>query len=228
MKSGIYKITCLVNSKIYIGSTTDLNFRWKQGHLRQLKIGIHYNSHLQNSFDKYIEENFKFEVIEYCEKDQLIIREQHYIDTLKPHFNIRKIAESNLGLIMSDEQKQALSNHFKGKPNPKNKGPKSEETKEKLRIKLKGRIRSKESIEQGRQKLKGKPKSPEHIEKVRQANLGKKRSEETLQKLRGRKRSEEFKEHMSNKTKAYMDSLTEEQKINRANKISQTMKNRFK
>jgi len=40
-----------------------------------------------------------FEIIENCEIEKLIEREQHYIDTLNPFFNILRIAYSSLGRI---------------------------------------------------------------------------------------------------------------------------------
>src|ERR1700743_692572 len=95
MKSGIYKITCISTSKFYIGSSEDV-LRRKDRHYSDLKRGCHINSYLQRSFDKYGRDQIRFEIIEFC-KD-IISREQYYIDTLKPHFNARKVASSNPGL----------------------------------------------------------------------------------------------------------------------------------
>ena len=83
MTSGIYKITNIKNGKFYLGSTKD--FTRRQGdHFRDLKNGDHINKHLQNAFNLDGEENFKFEIIETCEESNLIILEQHYLDTLTP------------------------------------------------------------------------------------------------------------------------------------------------
>lgn len=41
--------------------------------------------------------NFRLEILEYCDKDVVLKREQHYIYTLKPEYNILKIAGSLLG-----------------------------------------------------------------------------------------------------------------------------------
>jgi hypothetical protein len=41
--------------------------------------------------------NFKLEILEYCDKEHLIQREQYYIDVLKPEYNILKVAGSTLG-----------------------------------------------------------------------------------------------------------------------------------
>ena len=65
-KSGIYKWVNLVNKKIYVGSSIYLSDR-KYSHLICLKKNCHQNIHLQSAFNKYGEQNFKFEIIEIVE-----------------------------------------------------------------------------------------------------------------------------------------------------------------
>lgn len=128
-KSGIYKITCASNNKIYVGSAVCLNKR-KWRHLSNLRLNIHDNIYLQRAFIKYGEQNFKFEVIETCERENLIKREQHYLDTLlfaqeyilqndnrfnTLGFNINPIAASVLGCKWTDEQKHNHSKRFVGR-----------------------------------------------------------------------------------------------------------------
>ena len=50
--TGIYKITCLVNNKSYIGQSVSIKRRWAT-HQRELANGIHYNQYLQkqDAFD---------------------------------------------------------------------------------------------------------------------------------------------------------------------------------
>lgn len=109
MNSGIYKITNVTNDQIYIGSTVNFNKR-KREHFSSLNENKHCNKYLQRSFNKHGEENFKFEILEVIEdKNKLIEREQHYLDTLKPQFNICKIAGSQLGYRHSIETKKHLS-----------------------------------------------------------------------------------------------------------------------
>lgn len=93
--SGIYKITCIKNGKIYIGSTCNFQKR-KYKHLADLRINKHTSKKLQNSFNKHGENNFLFEMIEFCEpiKEILIEREQYYLDLLKPYD--REIGFNNL------------------------------------------------------------------------------------------------------------------------------------
>jgi len=49
-------------------------------------------------------------IIEYCEKDLLIKREQYYIDVLKPEYNILKIASSPLEQKVSSKTRESISN----------------------------------------------------------------------------------------------------------------------
>lgn len=90
MKSGIYKITNLINSKFYIGSSKNCRCR-KNQHFSDLKLNKHCNRYLQRSYNKYGKENFKFEILENCEIDQLLILEQKYIDELKPQYNLGSV-----------------------------------------------------------------------------------------------------------------------------------------
>lgn len=41
--------------------------------------------------------NFKLEILEYCEISQVLVREQYYMDNLKPIYNTAKFAGSTLG-----------------------------------------------------------------------------------------------------------------------------------
>lgn len=140
---GIYKITNKINGKIYIGSSIDIKRRWKE-HKRQLDLNIHKNKYMQNSWLKYGEENFKFEVIENVYfKDKLIEREQFYVDFYKSYnrgngYNVAVIVdapmnhrkhsdkskkimrEKKLGTKWSKSQKENKSKQVKGKPLIKN------------------------------------------------------------------------------------------------------------
>jgi GIY-YIG catalytic domain/NUMOD1 domain len=99
-KSGIYKWTNLITGKSYIGSAINLSRRLKQ------YFSIHYlnrvlsksKSIIYSSLLKYGYSNFRLEILEYCEPNSLLEKEQQYIDTLKPEMNICKIAGSVLGL----------------------------------------------------------------------------------------------------------------------------------
>ena len=93
-EAGVYKITCKANSKIYIGSSTDLVTRLRS-HKRNLNKGVHHSRNLQNSWNKYGEDCFEFEVLMNCDKDFVLFFEQMYLDYFKPEFNTQKIARNN-------------------------------------------------------------------------------------------------------------------------------------
>lgn len=138
-KSGIYKIMNIVNNKIYVGSAVDLRKR-KSQHFSNLKNNKHVNKHLQSSYNKHGLENFKFEILEYVkDKEMLIEREQYYIDTLNPEYNICKIAGSCLGLKKSYNVKKKISEARKGVKH-------SKETKNKISKALKGKVFTQEDI----------------------------------------------------------------------------------
>jgi len=75
---GIYKISNLVNGKIYIGQSVDVYDRIAH-HKAELRNNRHSNKYLQYSWNKYGEENFSFEIIESCKRNELNNREQYWI-----------------------------------------------------------------------------------------------------------------------------------------------------
>lgn len=105
MKSGIYKIINIITGDIYIGSSINLKERQRR-HSKDLRRNQHHAVYLQRAVNKYGISNFKFIIIEYCEQEQLLIREQHYLDTLLPVYNTAKIAGSVLGVKQSEEAKE--------------------------------------------------------------------------------------------------------------------------
>ena len=89
---GIYQIESFINGKIYIGSSIKMSRRVIDQHFARLKNGDHHNQYLQNHVNKYGIKDLWADVVEFCPEKELIEREQYYIDTLKPAFNINKIA----------------------------------------------------------------------------------------------------------------------------------------
>ena len=92
-QSGIYQIKCVPTGKIYIGSSVDIYRRW-QDHRSSLNSSrrTHHSKYLQRAWIKYGAEQFEFSIVELCAKDDLVVREQHYIDTWQPAFNVSKSA----------------------------------------------------------------------------------------------------------------------------------------
>ena len=87
--SGIYCIINIKNSKKYIGSSKNIRQRlWV--HRAELRHNKHENSHLQNAWNKYGEHNFDYYILEKCEESLLLEKEQLYIDTINPEYNMNK------------------------------------------------------------------------------------------------------------------------------------------
>jgi group I intron endonuclease len=131
-KSGIYQITCLSTGKIYIGSAVNIYVRCLH-HRRVLRRNTHVNAHLQSAWIKHGEEDFVFSVLELVNMDQLIATEQKWMDETQCYnrefgYNVRSIAESNAGIVRTDEIKKKLSIARTGKKF----GPLSDEHKQTL------------------------------------------------------------------------------------------------
>lgn len=75
---GVYRITCVPNGKVYIGSTTDVARRWKQ-HRSHLNRGTHGNPHLLAAWSKYGADAFRFEVVEETSEADRLEREAHWV-----------------------------------------------------------------------------------------------------------------------------------------------------
>ena len=99
-KIGVYRLTCNKNGKIYIGSSVNLSKRFSHYYsnktmLNKLKFS---KSIIYSALLKHGRDNFSLEILEYCEKDVLIEREQYYMDLLNPEYNICKTAGSRLNI----------------------------------------------------------------------------------------------------------------------------------
>lgn len=89
--SGIYQITNTSNGKFYIGSSQGIRERWRL-HFWTLRDGSSHCRYLQSAWTKYGASSFVFEVLELCPKTSLLEREQFYIDSLAPAYNMCLIA----------------------------------------------------------------------------------------------------------------------------------------
>lgn len=153
--TGIYSIRNTINGKVYPGSSVDIEHRWVL-HRIALKNGKHHSEHLQRAWSKYGEDNFEFLALEECSKDQLLIREQVYLDAVRVRnpdgtlggidhnlaYNTCPIAGNCLGFRHSEESRRKMSEaHIgiqAGENHPMYGKCHSEETKQKISESRKG------------------------------------------------------------------------------------------
>ena len=154
MTTGIYKITNLVNSKVYIGASRRIEARWWE----------HRNGYTSIADDLKIFglENFKFEVLLECPENMLTQWERDMIclydaDSPEGGYNSPMDRPYNLetsktlkGRKLSSETRRKLSEVKKGHTV-------SDETKRKISETLKGHTTSEETKHKMSEALKGKP-----------------------------------------------------------------------
>lgn len=165
MNSGIYKITNVINGMMYVGSAFHINRRWNF-HKSALNLRRHKNKYLQNAWNKYSENAFEFSILELCEKDHLLFREQIWLNFYKCFdrtigYNLTPTAGSNIGLKMPQTKEQI-------------------EARAKL---LRGQKRSKETLLKMSLASLGKKRTKEQIEKAKNGRLNWKHSEKTKAKI---------------------------------------------
>lgn len=162
-EAGIYEIRNRVNGKRYVGSAVAIPQRWRQ-HRCELGKGRH-NPHLQSAWRKYGAEAFEFRVLELvADPTKLIEREQHYIDTLKPEYNVAKVAGSNLGLKWSEETRARIGEASKRVWS-------CPEHRQKMSVAHKGQKPTPEQRAKASAALRGRTLSPEHRAAVATRNV---------------------------------------------------------
>ena len=133
MTSGIYCIENLIDNKKYIGWATTIEKRFKT-HYRELNNNKHKNNYLQNAWNKYGGENFKFWTIAEYPRDETILKLMEiyficYYDSFCRDgggYNLTRGGDGSLGYIPSEATKKLLSalssgenNSFYGKTHSK-------------------------------------------------------------------------------------------------------------
>lgn len=113
-KCGIYEIFNLENGKRYVGSSKDLYNRLHE-HLHNLNNNKAHNKHFQYSWNKHGEDSFIYGILEYCDEEVRFDREQHYINSLEPEYNLTLNVVANFGHTQSEECKKKISETLKKK-----------------------------------------------------------------------------------------------------------------
>jgi excinuclease UvrABC nuclease subunit len=107
-KSGIYMLTNKLTNDIYIGQSTNISNRFKNYfNLSYLKSKDTFI--ITRALIKYGYYNFSLTILEYCDKSNLLIREQYYFAKLNPEYNILKIARNSTNYKHLEETKLKMS-----------------------------------------------------------------------------------------------------------------------
>lgn len=150
---GIYKITS-PSSKVYIGQSINILKRWKYNYYNLLCKQQHK---LYNSLKKYGYDKHQFEVIEECNKNQLLEKEIYW----KQYYLEQQGWDKVLFCELYD----------------RGGGPRSENTKLKISKGLKGKINSEETKKKKSESNKGKIRTKIHSYNISQSNKGKSKPE---------------------------------------------------
>lgn len=117
-KSGIYLWTNTISDKSYIGSAVDLRRRLSN-YFSKVRIESELktiNSLIYKAILKYDHSNFKLDIIEICDIESLLEREQYYLDNFELKYNTLKIAGSLYGFKHSAETIEILRAARLGRP----------------------------------------------------------------------------------------------------------------
>lgn len=145
MTSGIYTIINNITNQVYVGAASNYKSRlWD--HITSLRKNSHDNDYLQKSWNKYGEENFKFQLLVECDKEFLYSEENYWCNLLDSH-------NRKFGYNLK-------STH------PENKNINTKEISEKIRVKAIGRKWSDEYKQLFRLRKLGKSQSLESIKKI--------------------------------------------------------------
>ena len=156
IKNFIYKLTNLINNKMYVGKSE----RTLKLHLQRYNRFINKNSksksYIQNALRKYGLSNFKFEIIEICNGLDINEREKFYIKNLntnKTGYNLTTGGEGIIGYVFTESHKKKISDSrigkFCGENNPFFNKTHSEETRNKIiesNKRRKGEVRQRKII----------------------------------------------------------------------------------
>lgn len=193
-RKGIYKIECLPINKVYVGQTKN-NFgdRWDSTK-SSLRHEYHWQKELQNDWNKYGEDAFKFSIVKDIDNiDDIDNWEVKYIalyQSIGKCYNIAIGGQSigyKKGVHLSENAKKLIGE--KNKVNMIGKRA-SDNTKQKMsesHLSLNKRL-TQEQVEEIKQRQSSKKMSEETKQKLRDKNKGikneKKYSDETIREIR--------------------------------------------
>jgi group I intron endonuclease len=154
-KAGIYLWTHTLSGKKYVGSAIDLSKRledyYKLSYISDKSKG---NSYIYNAIISHGYSAFSLTILEYIDisnvsideaRELILLREQHYLDSFAPEYNIQLIAGSPLGVKRSEETIAKMKAIRLGANNPMHGKNHSVETRAKISESLFGKVHSAET-----------------------------------------------------------------------------------
>jgi group I intron endonuclease len=149
MTCGIYVIEHSESGRRYVGSSNDIERRWRY-HRSRLGHGIADSSYLQRAWAKHGAAAFSFKKLLICSEENLLMYEQRCIDGYRAAegafgFNMAAIARAGFGGRHSAETRAKMSRSHTGVKRPPEIG-------EQVRQRMTGRIVSKETKDKIRAK----------------------------------------------------------------------------
>ncbi len=107
-RSGVYIWVNKITGKSYVGSSVNLGKRfinyYNYNHLSDPKC----NMLIYKALLKYGYSNFKLEILEYCDRANVLDREDYYLKLVKPEYNILEKAGSSFGYKHTEETKDKM------------------------------------------------------------------------------------------------------------------------
>lgn len=131
----IYKIINNKTNKIYVGQTKRSLRERKNQHFSELRNQNHYNTQLQEDYNKYGESSFSFEILENnIDEEYLIEKETYWIQSLGgmysdrlynqtdnttiSDYNRSQLIKYNKERVLGQDTLQKFSDNNKGSKNP--------------------------------------------------------------------------------------------------------------
>lgn len=113
---GIYKITNLIDGKVYVGKSKNIRSRYRQYERDfEKQAAYHMNLYLLRAMNKYGGDNFSMSVLEECVFEDLPVREFFWmreLDSLSPAgYNLR--SDTTTGMVTHPDTSEKISQRLK-------------------------------------------------------------------------------------------------------------------
>lgn len=95
-KSGVYCLINLLNGKYYIGSSLNLTNRLTD-YFQDWYYKDRINLPIVRAILKYGMGNFALLILDFTDKENTLVKEQFWLDKLKPGYNILTLADNSAG-----------------------------------------------------------------------------------------------------------------------------------